>query len=534
MKYIKLHIKKLSNPGLITRDMNNYTNAFMLLYKMLDTASDMEFMKRFKQRFNLTDIAYRSLASEVKAARNQDITNDNERRERIEELTETLGKTEPEKRYRIYRKITDLKRRVGKERTFGGLSKLREISKECNKPTPDNSRLEKLREEYRSARVKPFFLMGEANQKGNRFFDLSSLHYGRCTYKPRKGEACEIEFKVTNKRDLERVAKYAVLKELSVSVHLTEKHICIAFDEQQLNGFGLDEKGRKEDVKKIKAYGYSKETESEKIKDVYRKWYNEQRERMMEGKMENRCIAVDLNPTNIGWSVLDKTGDGGCKIVACGQYEYGWLCRKLHKKSSSPEQKHLNNKRKHELCVMMRNLFRVAVHYKCGQFIMEELSFKKDERMNREANRKSRNLWCRELVTGLIRKWCNELGMILTEVNACYSSFIGNIQYGFVDATNASVEIGRRGLWRYTNGTFYPVVRQEDLSTVEAKFGADAGSINTDGWVSMYNALKGSFDSGEFSRRLRTAIDRVGYPYQSFSMDSCRSGVTSIIFNKLH
>lgn len=61
-----------------------------------------------------------------------------------------------------------------------------------------------------------------------------------------------------------------------------------------------------------------------------------------------------------------------------------------------------------------------------------------------------------------------------------------------------------------------------------------AGSINTDGWLGMYNALKGSFDSGEFSHRLRTAINMVGYPYWSFSMDSCRSGVTSIIFNKLH
>lgn len=85
-----------------------------------------------------------------------------------------------------------------------------------------------------------------------------------------------------------------------------------------------------------------------------------------------------------------------------------------------------------------------------------------------------------------------------------------------------------------TNGTFYPEVRQEDLSTVEAKFGADAGSINTDGWVGMYNALRDSFDSGEFSHRLRTAIDGVKHPYRSFSMSSCRSGVTSIIFNKLH
>jgi hypothetical protein len=534
MKSIKLHIKHLSNPDLIIRDMNNYTNGFMLLYKMLDVSSDREFMERFKKRFNLTDIVYRSLVADVKSARNQDIANNNERIERIEELTEKLKETEADKRYKLYKKITELKRRLGKERTFGTLSKLRGITKECNKSEPDIERLNKLKDEYHKARIKPIYVIGEANYSGNRFFGLYDLHLGKCTYKPRKGESCEITFKVTNKKDLERVAKYSKLKEVSVTVQLTTEYIAITFDEQQLNGYGIDEKERRKEVKEVKDVGYTKETQTNKIKEIYRKYYDEQREHMMKDKMENRCMAVDLNPTNIGWCILDKTNDGNCKIVACGQYEYEWLCRKLGKASSSPEQKHLNNKRKHEICMMARNLFRMATHYKCGQFIMEDLSFKKDEVMNREANRKNKNLWCRELITNLINRWCNELGIILTEINACYSSFIGNIQNGFVDATNASIEIGRRGVWRHTNGTFYPAVRQEDLSTVEAKFGVDADSINTDGWGVMYNALKNLFKPDEFSYRLRTAIDGVGYPYRSFSMSSCKSGVNSIIFNKLH
>lgn len=534
MKSIKLHIKRLSNPDLVARDVGNYSDGFMLLYKMLEMSCDMEFAKEFKARFNLTDIAYRSMVADVKSARNQDMADDEERVGRIAELTEKLKTAEPNRRYKTYKKIAELKRRVGKERTFGSLAKLRALTRECNKPCRDIERIERLKREYRKARLKPIFVMGEANRAGNRFFDLCDLPSGKCTYKPRKGEACEIAFKAANVKDLKRVSKYAKLKELAVTVRLTMEYIVITFDEQQLNGYGIDESARRKEVNKIRSFGYSKETQTAKIKEVYRKYYEEQRDRMMTGKMEHRCMAVDLNPTNIGWSVLDRTADGKCRVVACGQFEYGWLCRKLHKESGSAEQRHLDNKRKNEICLVVRNLFRLAKHYKCGRFVMEDLSFKKDAEMSREANRKNKNLWCRELVTNLITKRCNEQGMVLTEVNACYSSFIGNIRNGFVDATNASIEIGRRGLWKYTNGTFYPEMRQEDLSTVEAKFGVDAGGRNTGGWVGMYKALKGSFGESEFSYRLRTAIDRVKLPYKSFSMDSCRSGVNSIIFNNLH
>ena len=206
----------------------------------------------------------------------------------------------------------------------------------------------------------------------------------------------------------------------------------------------------------------------------------------------------------------------------------------MHKASDSAEQKHLNNKRKHELTIIVRNLFRLAKHYRCSRFVMEDLSFGKDSDQGREANRKNKNLWCRELLQSLVTRRCNEQGLVLVEVNPCYSSFIGNIQHPYVDATNASVEIGRRGLWKYTNGTFYPDIRREDLSTVEAKFGADAKGINTDGWVGMYNALTNAFDKKEFAYRLRTATDKVATPYRSFSMNSCRSGVNSLVFTTLY
>lgn len=533
MKTIKLHIRCLSDAGLVERAQSDYSNAFLLLYKTLDSAADSGFIERFKARFRLTDIGYRSLVSDVKAARKQDEENDMDRLSRIAYLEEQIPKTEPYRRYRIHKKITAIRRRLGKERTFGGLHLLRSISRECNRQNPDSEKLAKLRQQYREARTRPVFVTGEANRNGNRFFDVTRLHLGKCVYKPSKDERCEITFKVSHKRELEKLSRYAANKSISVSVRLSKEYLCVSFDEEDLCGFSVDEKSRRDEVRRIKAERPDGEARTALIKDVYRKYNREREERMLEGKVEKRCIAVDLNPTNIGWSVLDRTSGGEAEVVSAGQYEYGWLCRRLHKPSASPEQVHLNNKRKHELCVIVRNLFMTASHYGCSKFVMEDLSFKKDAEQSHESNRKNRNLWCRALVIRLVERRCHESGIELVEVNPCYTSFIGNIRHGFVDATNASVEIGRRGLWKYTNGTFYPEVRREDLSTVEAKFGADADGINTGGWVGMCNALRDLAGPVGFSHRLRTA-ERDSSEHAKFSMDTCRSGVNSLVFTILH
>ena len=118
----------------------------------------------------------------------------------------------------------------------------------------------------------------------------------------------------------------------------------------------------------------------------------------------------------------------------------------------------------------------------------------------------------------------------MEDVNPCYSSFIGNIQQGFVDATNASIEIGRRGLHKYKNGTFMPDTREQDIATLESRFGKDVDFTRCSGWADMYKALTNRFEPKEFAYRLRTAIDEVKRPYRLFSMDACMSGVVSLQF----
>ena len=146
----------------------------------------------------------------------------------------------------------------------------------------------------------------------------------------------------------------------------------------------------------------------------------------MAGKIEKRCLAIDLNPTNIGYSVLDRTDDG----------DFG---------------------------------------------LSEETDYS-----TREFRRKVNNLWNRSLLENIITRRCNETGIELIKTNPVYTSFIGNMRHPYADATNASIEIGRRGLHRYTKGAFYPSMDVGSLSTVEAeKFGADASGETCSSWVEL-------------------------------------------------
>jgi len=248
---------------------------------------------------------------------------------------------------------------------------------------------------------------------------------------------------------------------------------------------------------------------------------------MQRGKNPNRYVAVDLNPTNIGCSVLEKVDDkGNYKVINVWSYDFSCYFDKKGYASNDKRQKHYNNKRKYELTVALKQLFKIALHYDCSHFVMEDLNCKATDKLSREANRKTRNLWCRDLTTNIITKRCNECGIELIEVNPCYSSFIGNIQHPYADSCSASVEIGRRGMYKYTKGmSFYPIVGTEDIGTLESMFGTDRDDLCGIGnWVAIYKSLKRSFDKkSDFEYRFRAG--NVRSAEHSFSMCSCRSRV---------
>ena len=512
-----------------------YSYGFRRLYKMFEESCDAGFVSKFKEKFSLNDIEYRSLLAEVKSFKKREEAQKERKIEKINELQEELANPNISKRER-FKKMRSLayhKRRLDKEPTFGNLNLQQRLTRECNKRECDDGKIEKLRDDLRASRIRPFSVIGEANQKGNRFFDFSQINDGIVTYKPQKGVKIEIQVKVPKNYsvDLIRMSDLMYTKEIPVQISLSTQYLYVTYDEERLNGYDVDDVSRRQDVKYIKSQHHPQEIEKSLIKQVYKEYYDKQRDHKSEGKVLNRCVAIDMNPTNIGWSVLDKTTDG-IQVIACGDYNLSLLCRKNGKSSNHKTTVHLNNKRKYEISIIAKELFKTCKHFRCSSFVIEDLEFK-DKQHNRETNRLTKNIWNRKLLVDIINRRCNESGVELIKVNSCYTSFIGNVQHKYIDATNASIEIGRRGLWKYTKGGFFPQVRIEDISTLEAKFG-DVVCCSTDSdWVTIHKSLKNIFGNEEFSCRLRTGIEEVATPWKSFSVNSYKSRINSIIFTNL-
>lgn len=536
----KLKILSINEPDFIQNKVINYSYAFRFAWKSVEEADDSNYISKFKSRFNLTDIEYRSLISSVKAKKTGFQTSNENKQDKINNLTKLLkndSKLSKRDKFKMFRKIAFLKRSINNDIVFGNRSLLQQITREYNKSVnKDLDKLNSYLNEYRYNRNNiPFFIVGESNQKGNRFFDFKDMNNGLVIYKPFKGKKIEIRFKLPKsiQSEFNKLVELSNNKEISISISLNNEYIYFTFDEEILNGYSLNEVERRAEVKEIKKQGYSKDTEKTLIKEVYKKYYDEQRERKLVGKIANRCVSVDLNPTNIGFSILEKNdNEKGYRIIHCGLFDLSKLCIKSGKSNADIKSKYLTNKRKYELTIILKKLFNIAIHYKCSQFIMEDLSgnFKNS---NKETNRKVKNIWNRNLIEGIITRRCNQNGIELIKVNPIYSSFIGNIQHKYIDAVNASIEIGRRGLYKYESGMFYPHISKEDLSTMEAKFGVDVLDDTLRDWVQAYKFLKELFPNrDDFSHRLRTALDNlVKSSYLRFSVSSYRSKTNYIKFN---
>lgn len=537
----KLKIQYIEDIDLVQTKSNMYSYAFRYLYNSFELSTDKKHIDCVKSRFNMTDIEYRSLVSMAKAKLTSSETNKENISKRIEDLEYELinnkGLTKKEK-YNLFRKIQRLKHSITSDCVFGGKKLLQKITREYNKGETKNA--EKLNEwlnEYKFKRNNmPFVVVGEANYKANRFYDLCDIANGNITYKPKKGVKCEIRFKLpkNHQDDFTKLSELIKNKEIAVTIYLNTEYIYFTYDEEILNGYAINIKERRKEVDEIKKQNHIKEYEKELIKDVYRKYYDEQSNRKLANKLANRCCAIDLNPTNIGYSIIDLNENDTINIIHCGCFDLSKLCVKLGKRPDSVEQKKQNNKRRYELTIILKELFKLISHYKCSTFIMEDLSLQSrvDKKLNKESNRKIKNIWNRELIENIIQRRCHENGISLEKINPCYSSFIGNIQYDYIDPINASIEVGRRGLLKYKSGTFYPNITENDIHTMISKFGIDVEYNSSCDWVMMYKFLIQSFERLEFAQRLRTTLNEIDkYRYSMFSLSSYKSKINYIKFN---
>ena len=268
------------------------------------------------------------------------------------------------------------------------------------------------KDEFLNKRLSKLFIIGEANQHGNRMVvindDLDSF-----TFKPTMKDKIVLSIEGRYKKYktlLNKLYNLQQYKQIPITYELDNEYIYLIYDETLLNQFV--------DYKPIK----------------------------------NRIFAIDLNPNYIGWSIVDWKSSSKFEVVKSGVIsikDINDIDFNLKGKSSeSKERKYINNKRIFETYEISKLLVNTAKYYKCEVFGLEELNIKsKDTTRGRHYNKLVNNVWNRTKLVNNIKKRCNiySIRVLLSKPN--YSSFVGNFLFRDLklpDMVLASIEIGRR------------------------------------------------------------------------------------------
>lgn len=546
MMSVPLYVKSCSEPDFIDGKQNRYSYAFRKMYVNYDKIDDVEFGKHIQGKYKMTDIEFRSLKSNVISRIKQTESNKAENEQKIIDSTddlEFLSKKDKSikntrRKFKKKNKIASLEKSLPQNITFGGKQTLRELTKLHNKKESAETQLqiEQKTKEWKNKRVLPFYNIGEANRNGNRFFTFD-FENNLIIYKPYKGKKIEIAFTHGKKyrSKLLQLQELINNKEIAITVSVAEDKICISFDNEVLSGYYIDKKIRKKEVAEVNKTNLSPEQKKEVINLIYKKHYDDLKKKKLIGKIPERHFSVDLNPDYIGYCVADK-GEGAIdKIVEKGFIDFRGLDEKLNLPSDHPLAKKQKNKKKHEVQNAIKELFNIAKHYKCAYFVGEDIDGinKGDALESKEANRKTRNVWHREITNWQIQKRCVELGIEYVPITPVYTSFIGNLMYDYFDPTNAAIEICRRGMFKFEKGLFYPPITGTITDTMSKLFESQKIQIQP----RDAQAIKDCVKWGEIYKiaadnglRWRWDWEKVERPHSIFSMNSAKSKVKIVRF----
>lgn len=262
-------------------------------------------------------------------------------------------------------------------------------------------------------KLNPIYSIGTCKPyKGNRFFriteDLETI-----VFKPNRKIHIELKLHLQNyKQKLKKLYLRQQSKDLPITYKLDQNYIYISYEEDKL--------------------------ESVKYQQI-----------------DNRVLALDLNPNYIGWSIVDWKSSSEFKLIKSGVYSIKTLNDKdfslkgLHYSSDSKERIYISNKRNYETLQIAKNLINKAIYYKCQIVSIEDLNMKSSDReLGKKFNKLINNNWNRNQLINNLTKRCNIFNIKLLKVKPEYSSFIGNFLFrslNLPDMILASIEIGRRG-----------------------------------------------------------------------------------------
>lgn len=351
---------------------------------------------------------------------------------------------------------------------FGGKNNL--INRLKNKIT---------KEEFSLKRLSPINIQGEQLKQGNRSFKLDIIENNQIIFKLSKNKHIRLE--LPNLRN-------NIKKEL--------------FKLQQLNEVKQNQKG----------YTYSIRFD---LNNIYISFEEFKTETIKLN--ENRYIGIDLNPDNIGISVLEND-----KVIHTQEFSLKPIFSKILSEklsSKSDRMKYFQNKLKFETFEISKSISLIAKQFNCKSVFIEDLHFKGSSTI-KISNRKNKNLWKRELFINNLTKRLNILNIKLYSVNPAYSSFIGNLMYNYTDAVNASIEIARRG-YEYRikkNKTgFYPkLLVKQQWKQMATKY--------TD-WKKFFIEIK------NLKLKYRVSLDECSHKFNVFQQNSTsKSMVLNYVF----
>ena len=266
------------------------------------------------------------------------------------------------------------------------------------------------KDEYKDSRNFGFISEGEANERGNRLFELD-VENNRIVYKRNRKEHYVLNLveKLDGKRKriMEKLQTLMMGYKAPVTIRIKNDTLYVTY--------------REEEVEKEKRF-----------KNLF----------------DNRILGIDLNPNYFGISVIEFNKKDQYKIL----YKECIDLTELQSKSK--------NKIKFELYEINHHILRLCKCWHCGKLSVEDLKFDNKKKFwNKDLNRLCNNQFRFNIIKQHLQTLCNIFGVEMVEVNASYSSIIGNFRHGSEtcpDPVASSIEIARRGYKKFQKGWFQP------------------------------------------------------------------------------
>ena len=340
------------------------------------------------------------------------------------------------------------------------------------------------KEEFHKQKQIPIYRVGQSNEKGNSKFKIITEEY--ILFKPTRNEHILLTLESVGKNYQKRLLELSELanqNKISIDFKLDTEYVYVSLDLNKLKN-----------------------------------------ERIISDKVKDRYFSIDLNPNYIGYTVIDWSDGENYKIVDKGCFSL----KKLNDyddslfgkgfDSESKERKYISNKRNYEISDIAHKLERIANHYRCEYFVMEDLSISsKDNGKGKRFNRLCNQQWCRNRFCNILKKLCKLDKIKILEVIPNYSSFIGNLVYRkehLFDPCLSSIEISRRG---------YEFVHQYIIKDKEIEKNIIFGNFEKDKEVYKQSLEELGVDfSFETFQELYSQIKESKVRYR-FPLESCKN-----------